>query len=756
MGLTSRIAYKSESDLRRELDDLRRSLLRMLLPLVLGLAWTWFVYNVSRHGILGKDDVPVLILALATCLSHKLQRRLYKTACWVLALGMILAVGIAVATHPAPLAVAFGALVIVVSNALLGNRAALVTATIVWGAASLAGHIGAASGTLSWGAIDLLALYGLTWGATCVAARPLNTSVEWALAGWAQAHDALLEVRERRAELYRVVRALEESTYRIERMNSELIVARREAELARALKARLAATVSHELRGPLNLILGFCKLIAFSPESYREPLPRAYRADVHTIYRNSLHLATLVDDVLDLSRIEAQRLPLEKDPIDLADDVVAKVVNIVQSLAERKGLYLRQELDGSLPWILADQVRLRQVLLNLLTNAIRSTEQGGITVRTSRRGDMLLVSVRDTGRGVCAEELPRIFREFHQPRVGETDGIGGSGLGLSISKHLVELHGGEIWVESKEGAGAKFSFTVPLPGTEPATATSVKTQESRRHAGPQDSCLVVHDDPGIVRLLARHIEGYRVVGIAGEQEVIALTEELHPRAIVTTPQLATHIEDQLRGMSFDVPIVTCVMPRMEENHLEGIVSYLVKPVEPETLAAVMRRVERDGEMIVLLVDDDPDAVRLWERMMTAIPHPFHILKAYDGFQALEVMQEVVPDVVLMDLVMPGIDGIETIARMRASEQLREVPVVIVSARDRIEEGVTLGTPITVRCGQRIEIGQAAKCLQSLLDALSPRYLPRLAELEPSPAKPLDQPASAAPAPRPTPGQAVVG
>ncbi len=164
-----------------------------------------------------------------------------------------------------------------------------------------------------------------------------------------------------------MVRALEEATYRIERMNNELIVARREAEEARALKARFVATVSHELRGPMNLILGFSRLMALSPKSYEQPLPRCYRADIHTIYRNCQHVLALVDDILDLSQIEAQRLPLVRDRVDLEDDVVRKAVGIVESLMERKGLTLRLELAGNLPWVLADQVRLRQALLNLLS-----------------------------------------------------------------------------------------------------------------------------------------------------------------------------------------------------------------------------------------------------------------------------------------------------------------------------------------------------------------------------------------------------
>jgi len=720
--MAAQVAFGSQDDLKAEIEGLRQSLLAAFLPIVLATSWLWFSYVVIYAQPLNLNSIACLLLILSSWSAHKLRPRYHATACWLLLLGMVSAESLIVAAQPGSLAPAFGILIVIAANALLGTREALFIALLAWLGVGIAQYlIGYASKAV--GNTQVLTLYLLTAGISWLAARPLKTSVSWALAGWDQAHKALLEARERRGEMYRVVRALEEATYRLEHTKNELIVAQHEAEVARALKGRFVAMVSHELRAPLNLILGFSRLMALSPESYGEPLPRAYRADIDAIYRNSQHLLALVDDILDLSQIEAQRLPLVKDRTDLEEDVVKKAVDIVQTLAERKGLYVRLELAGNLPWILADQVRLRQALLNLLTNAIRFTEHGGITVRTSQQDGVLMVSVQDTGRGIAPEDMPKLFQEFHQIHPSETRDGAGSGLGLSISKHLIELHGGQIWAESRQGTGTTFYFTVPLPDTETPPAATVRTGEAQLTLKPHDSCLIVHDDPGVMRLFARRLEGYRVVGIPNPQDAPRVIDELHPRAILTTPLVADLLRQQLAQAPFDVPIITCSLPRAaEQDHLRGVIGYLVKPIAPEALAAAMRKVERDGETTVLLVDDDPDAVDLLERMLTLIPRPYNILKAYDGLQALQYMQQVVPDVAFIDLVMPGMDGGELIAKMRAAERTREVPVVVVSAQGWLEDNTTLGTSLSVSCREPLSLSTGLQCLKALLDALPPRYL----------------------------------
>jgi len=630
------------SDTSDLLGELVGESLRIILPVSVAATWVWSVI-----ALLTRYPNPLAYMALlanvgTVAISYQLCERHLGLAVGAYLCGLMIEVTAIALNSQGASALYLYVPVVIVTATLTKPRTMWLVALACVVLLVLVGTDGRIA-DLSEVAYPTLFVF-LAAMSSWVSSRRLFTALAWSLNMTEQALRSASEAQERRGELYGVVHALEEATYRIERMNNEITIARSEAEEARALKAQFATVVSHELRGPLNYLLGFSRLMALSPESYGEPLPRAYRSDVYTIYRATQHLVALVDDVLDLSQIEAQRLPLIKDRIDLGMDVIEKTIEIVRPLAERKGLYLHQKLSGDLPWLLADPVRLRQALLNLLTNAVRFTERGGITVSTAQVGDRLLVSVRDTGSGIAAVDLPKLFKEFHQLKRSGEEKEKGSGLGLSISKHLIELHGGAIWVESAEGVGTTFHFTLPLPGIEVATYDVLERTEVLYHT-LTPVCLIVHDDLAVVRLLARYLEGYRVIGSPDDQEVPGLVETLHPRAIVTTPELAGQIEKQLSGVPYDVPIISCAIPSMgEQAHLESILAYLVKPLMPQALAAVMSRVERNGETKVLIVDDEPDAVRLLERMLTSLPHPYKILKAYSGRQALELAQQQVPDV----------------------------------------------------------------------------------------------------------------
>lgn len=307
------------------------------------------------------------------------------------------------------------------------------------------------------------------------------------------------------------MRAVEEANARVQRMNNELLIARREAEFAKALKVRFAAMASNELRAPLNLILGFSSMEALSPERYRASLPEEYRADIDTIHRNAQHMATLIDDIVNLSQIEADRMPLLKNRVHLETDIIRKAVDTVRPLAHRKGLSLCIESQKDIPWILADPVRLRQALLNLLTNAVRFTEKGSIVVSAALDDtEGVIVSVEDTGAGIGPENLPKVFREFELLHLYESQEQRGTGLGLSITKHITELHGGRIWVESEKGKRSTFSSTIPLPG-QTAVGRTVWTGERQAPEPALDACLVVHDDPAMVRILGRFRRASRLL-----------------------------------------------------------------------------------------------------------------------------------------------------------------------------------------------------------------------------------------------------
>lgn len=702
--------------------DLRWEMLAVFPWFVPLAAWLWY-YLVTQRD-LAYGFLPFVVLGGSSFVALRLRRQRPYVAAWITITSMVVLQALIVRDQLLVMSASFGVLIIMTTHALLGSWPALGLVFISWLVAVAPGQ-----GTLSLairqeGAWEIMALYILVWVVSWLAENPMRTAVEWSLRGWARARKAVDELQRRRGELYRTLRALEEATYRIERMNQELILARREAELARAAKARFVATVSHELRSSLNLILGFSRLMVLSPENYDEPLPPDYAADVEAIYRNAEHLVHLVDDVLDLSRIEFDRLPLVKDRINLNLDVVQRAVDTVRPLAERKGLYLRTELADDLPWLLADEVRLRQVLLNFLNNAVRLTEHGGVTVRTGRQDSEVVFSVEDTGPGIPAEDIPQLFQEFHPLSEGQTSAGGGTGLGLSISKQLIELHGGRVWVESVLGKGSTFYAALPLPGTEPLAPQLFSSREVEWHKQLEDVCLVLHENPEIVRLLSRYVESYKVVGITEDDAVPRLVAQLHPRAVLTTPEHAASLAEKLQRAEFSVPLISCPVLNTSAERLQGVHAYLLKPVFPEVLEALMHQMEQEGETRVLIVDDDPDSVRLLESTLTLLPHPYKIFKAYDGRQALEIMmQQAKPDVLFLDLVMPDMDGTQVLQQMRADERLAQIPVVVVSAKDWSEEGIKFSPPISIQGGQPMDVTRWAKCLRAILEAVTPRYLP---------------------------------
>jgi CheY-like chemotaxis protein len=301
--------------------------------------------------------------------------------------------------------------------------------------------------------------------------------------------------------------------------------------------------------------------------------------------------------------------------------------------------------------------------------------------------------------------------------------------------------------------GTTFHFSIPIQ--EPETSGEpTETGDGQWHSKLVETCLVVHDDPAAVRVFARYIDGYRVVGLPDATEVVALTEELHPRAIVTTPDMAESIEEKLSHLPHDVPIISCRLPSVR-GHLDAemaqppaglamrasqetaatrnevhsatvapfpmVVGYLIKPVVPESLMAIMGKLEREPETTVLLVEDEPDAARLLERMLLSMPRPYRILKARDGIQALEVMANETPDVVLLDLLMPEMDGWQTMAHMQADARLRRVPVIIVSAQDTTQANWVISAPLQVRHRRPIDVARGAECLRALMNALAPHY-----------------------------------
>jgi len=532
---------------------------------------------------------------------------------------------------------------------------------------------------------------GLTVLVAWTLLRGLDVAISWWLMSYDDARRNLEEAREHRGRLVQALSQLDDAYYRLRRTNAALAEAWRTADHAERAKAEFITNISHELRTPLNLIAGFSEMMLAAPASYGGlPLPREYRGDLHAVYRSAQHLLALTDDVLDLAQAEMSHLALIRETTDLAA-VVRESADIVREYIETKGLHLQLQIAEGLPPFPLDALRIRQVLLNLLTNAARFTEQGGITVAVASKGQTVQVTVADTGRGLTAEQRERIFQEFQHVDLGAAREHRSTGLGLPISRKFIELHGGSMWLESIVGKGTTFRFTLPIAEQPDGTPTDL----GRRPGATQPSerlLVLARTDERLQRLLQRRFGGYRVI-IADIADA-----------------------SQLAGPA---PRIYCSLPH-EEHMLRtlGATAYLVKPVARAALQAAIGRL-RAQPRCILIVDDDLHSVRLLSRMLKAGGRHYALLTAHNGTEALERMRAQQPDLVLLDLVMPGGDGREVLDAMAGDPALAQVPVIVVSGREQAEEALRLPGELRLSRPEGFGLRELMDLLEALLAALPP-------------------------------------
>jgi signal transduction histidine kinase/CheY-like chemotaxis protein len=576
-----------------------------------------------------------------------------------------------------------------------------------------------------------LFLVGATAILAWILATPLTTALGWAWNAYAQAEEKMSEARERQGELGRVTKSLNETLTTLEDLNRQLAEARSVAEEARRLKAEFAAAVSHELRTPLNLIIGFAEMLVLPHRGHAQPaLDEGPRKQLQTIYRNACHLSNLVDDILDLSQIDAHRLALHREVISIAD-VIAEAVAVVRDLVEDEGLALHVDVSADLPPIRANRTRLRQILINLLGNASRFTDQGGITVGATRDGNSVVVAVSDTGMGIPPADLPHVFEEFRQ--FGERR-RGGSGLGLSICKRLIELHGGNMWVESRWGEGSSFSFSVPLNDTVAglASSPSFERQLAAITGQPALPTLVVVDQDGMGRVFERYLDTYHVTAVESLEKARRLLANGRAAALLFC---SAKDAEAWRGIQIDEPklhpVAFCPLRSAGRVPRElGVADYLVKPVTPSQLGAALRRLSRKlGTRLrsIGIVEDHPDMADLLVAMVQSMRPSCRIWRAADGREAWSLLHDDRPDALLLDLLLPQLNGYELLHDMRRDENLRDVPVIVISgAEDRDERIVADMVGITRPGG--MTVGEAMACLKRSLDSLLIR--PGSTDLEP--------------------------
>jgi signal transduction histidine kinase/CheY-like chemotaxis protein len=570
-----------------------------------------------------------------------------------------------------------------------------------------------------------------------IATRTLITATQWSLFYFDQARQEMEDARDQKLELKQIQEDLLQANQELARLSDRLKAMQQVAEEARQAKEEFAANVSHELRTPLNMIIGFSEMITQSPHVYGMELPAVLLADIDAIQRNSQQLSRLVNDVLDLSRIEAGRMALSKEWASL-HEIVDEAAVAVRALFESKGLYLEAEISPDLPLIFCDGTRIHQVVLNLVSNAGRFTERGGVRVSAHREDGDVLVSVSDTGPGIPPEDHERLFEPFQQLDASIRRQHGGTGLGLSISRRFVEMHGGKMWLESEPGVGTTFHFSLPLEVSlsgegggrramrwfNPYSEYEYKRRTRRSKAPTLDVLprfVLLEEGNSLRRLFDRYWDEVEFASVRdGEQALHALRQSPAQALIMNTSPFAEAplSTSQLANLPYDTPAVTCWVPGEDDAARRlGVVRYLVKPIARETLLATLEDLGQDVRT-VLVVDDDPEALQLFVRMLSTAGRDYRVVQAAGGQRALSMLRQRQPDVMLLDLIMPGVDGFEVLQRKSEDAAIREIPTVVVTSRDPMSEPIVSKTLTVARSGG-LSVSNLLACIEAISQILSP-------------------------------------
>jgi signal transduction histidine kinase/DNA-binding response OmpR family regulator len=486
-------------------------------------------------------------------------------------------------------------------------------------------------------------------------------------------------------------RKVEDYSRSLEQAVREAQEARAAAEEANRAKSTFLANMSHELRTPLNAIIGYSEMLQEEAADlgYEDLIP-----DLQKIQAAGKYLLTLINDILDLSKIEAGRMDLFLETFDVPS-MIREAVTTIQPLVEKNRNTLTVHCADELGTIRADLTKVRQALFNLLSNACKFTQQGTITLEVAREAvdgvAWIRFRVTDTGIGMTPEQMGRLFQAFAQADVSTTRQYGGTGLGLAITRHFCQMMGGDITVESVTGRGATFTIRLPAEVVDPKAAALLRAEPTQADVLLEGTptVLVIDDDPTVHDLMQRFLrrEGLRMATAATGEEGLRLARELRPVAIT--------LDVMMPGMDgwavltalkadpnvADIPVIMLtIVDDKTMGYALGAAEYLTKPINWDRLVALLRKYDcAQPPCRVLVIDDETDMRNILRRLLERAG--WAVVEAASGREALTYLAADRPHLILLDLLMPEMDGFTFVEVLRQQDAWRSIPVVIVTAKD---------------------------------------------------------------------------
>jgi signal transduction histidine kinase/DNA-binding response OmpR family regulator len=493
---------------------------------------------------------------------------------------------------------------------------------------------------------------------------------------------------------------IEEHEKELQEVNEQLVQSEQRARAATQAKSQFLANMSHELRTPLNAIIGYSEMLQEEAEDCGQ---ERFIPDLKKINRAGRHLLELINEVLDLSKIEAGKMELYLETFDIPN-LLEEISVTVKLLVQKNSNTIEVRCPANLGAMRADMTKVRQALFNLLSNASKFTSNGKITLeaareRSSSNGDWVVFRVSDTGIGMTSEQQARVFEAFIQADASTMHDFGGTGLGLAITKSFCLMMGGDVSVKSEPGKGSVFTIRLPIEVREPEAGFERGSKSSAEKPSIEGkSVLVIDDDADTREVLSRFLnrKGLHVECASSGQEGLRLARELHPAAItldVLMPGMdGWAVLSALKSdpSVADIPVVMLTI--VDDKNLAfglGAADYMIKPVDRERLAQILGKFHHvPPPRSALVVDDEASAREMVARILEK--EGWNVVQAEDGVAAMRRMEEQRPDLILLDLMMPNMNGFEFVAELHKHAQWQSIPIVVITARDvTVEERVRL-------------------------------------------------------------------